>query len=114
MLDGYKWFVSKDLSMMAVRFYLASREEPQKFLEFTAQEQSLDESAMAAPAVSLPMHEAKQLFQAMWDEGFRPAERDQVKDYSEVRAAMREHIKFSESVANRALDSLIGARGGGD
>lgn len=62
-----------------------------------------DNEAIEAPTFSLPFEKAKQLMQAMWDAGIRPASGE--GSGAQV-SALQKHIQFAESVASRAFDLL--------
>jgi hypothetical protein len=68
-------------------------------VEFVMKTQKANE-VIAAPTLHLPDNSGQELFQALWDAGFRPADGH---DGGAEAKALRDHIKFAERMADGLL-----------
>ena len=57
-----------------------------------------DGEVIPTPSLSMGHDMAKEMFQSLWDMGFRPRE---YKDESDLVGALKNHISFAEEMARR-------------
>lgn len=99
-----KWFAYRNLSwnsldLLAVDERAGTRAFAQPVQLIFRREETPD--GLLEPTLRLPGDAGQSLFQALWDQGFRPSDGD---GGSAEASALRKHIAFAERVAFALLD----------
>jgi len=94
-----RFYVQRQDYSRETSFFLVGKDTIAQHVDFTMEPVS-DPGLVSDSTFALPTEMAEQLFQEMWDQGFRPAG-EIVSD--KTLSAQSRHIDFAEMVATKLL-----------
>ncbi len=93
----FEWHVEKRVAMCDVAIYGF---DAGNIIEATFESKRRDPALLvASPTLAFEYSDMQMIFQQLWNIGYRPQEHEQ----GGTIQALRDHIKFAESVVNRVM-----------